>query len=352
MFGVKVAVYIMDRLLKPIKEYVHSLGIFCGIYIDDGRTIHKDKNTTWYNFLFILTVMQWAGWNIQWLKTSTVPSQRVYYQGVYTDTTLMRYFTPEYKLATLESEGNKLLKKFECALPVLASDFASFLGKIAAMKKSHGSFVQVVTRRSQHLLGSKVTAADWNVSFLLNFEVASEIKLLLENFRDFNGHHIKTIDAPLKVFHPHEVIYTIENTCENIISKNMSVFVSDASDDGAYCFEANTMLFAKDFTFNEDERVVSSSLRELLAVEKTLTQHKDYFKEKSGEVVYWITDSKCCASFLKKGSRKAHIQDVLLKIKRVEFELKLTIVPIWAPCSDFNLIMADLGSRLCMSTDE
>ena len=58
MFGVKVAVYIMDRLLKPVKEFLHTLGIFIGIYIDDGRILHKDKTAAWFSFLFVLNILQ------------------------------------------------------------------------------------------------------------------------------------------------------------------------------------------------------------------------------------------------------------------------------------------------------
>ena len=57
MFGVKVAVYIMDRLLKPVKEFLHTLGIFIGIYIDDGRILHKDKTAAWFSFLFVLNIL-------------------------------------------------------------------------------------------------------------------------------------------------------------------------------------------------------------------------------------------------------------------------------------------------------
>ena len=220
------------------------------------------------------------------------------------------------------------------------------------MKKSQGKFVQIMTRRLQHYLGQKVTQFDWNVSFLLSFEVVSEIQLFLKNFRAFNGHPIRTTDAPLKVMCPKEVEYELLNVNTELLRKKMSIFVSDASDSVAYCFEANSMSFSKDFTFNENERLLSSSLRELLAIHKSLSQHKEYFKSKSGEVLYWITDSKCCESFLKKGSRKEHIQDVLLDIKRIEFELRLTIIPIWAPRTDLNLVLADIGSRLSSSTDE
>ena len=65
----KPAINITTRLLKPVKEFLHILGIKFSIYIDDGRLSAPSDVECLDKFKATLLVLQLAGWNIQWEKT-------------------------------------------------------------------------------------------------------------------------------------------------------------------------------------------------------------------------------------------------------------------------------------------
>ena len=83
-----------------------------------------------------------------------------------------------------------------------------------------------------------------------------------------------------------------------------------------------------------------------------IVQNLDSFTKKSGQIVYWLTDSKCNYSFLKFGSRKPYIQKIILQIKLFELRYDFCIIPIWAPRTNALIAMADAGSKFSTSTDE
>ena len=46
------------------------------------------------------------------------------------------------------------------------------------------------------------------------------------------------------------------------------------------------------------------------------------------------------------------IQQDIVKVKFLELELGITIVPVWTPRSHSRIVLADLGSKFSQSTDE
>ncbi len=50
----------------------------------------------------VLPIFQLAGWNVNWDKTVSIPSQSILYQGFIMDITVMKYFTPQVKIVILK----------------------------------------------------------------------------------------------------------------------------------------------------------------------------------------------------------------------------------------------------------
>ena len=101
---------ITTRLLKPVKEFLHILGIKFSIYIDDGRLSAPSDVECLDKFKATLLVLQLAGWNIQWEKTSSVPVRKLSYLGLITNTVEMKY-APGHKITHLKSLLEESLKK-------------------------------------------------------------------------------------------------------------------------------------------------------------------------------------------------------------------------------------------------
>ena len=70
IYGCKPAVSVVTNLIKPLKGYLHSLGVKLSVSIDDGRVsaagVAENKAKTG----LVLTVFQLASWNMQWSKTA------------------------------------------------------------------------------------------------------------------------------------------------------------------------------------------------------------------------------------------------------------------------------------------
>jgi hypothetical protein len=60
-YGVKPAITVVTRLLRPIKAYMHNLGIRFSIYADDGRIAASSAQLSSKQTSFLLLVLQLAG---------------------------------------------------------------------------------------------------------------------------------------------------------------------------------------------------------------------------------------------------------------------------------------------------
>jgi hypothetical protein len=96
-YGYSPAVEVVTRLLKPVKAFLHQLGIKISIFVDDDRVSAKSEHLCWEQFQFVLTVLQLCGWNIQYKKTSTEVVQSLLHLGFVTDSVQMHYFLPVEK---------------------------------------------------------------------------------------------------------------------------------------------------------------------------------------------------------------------------------------------------------------
>ena len=151
-YGIKPAVSTVTRLLKPVKAYLHSLGVKFSIYIDDGRVLASTSVSCWDQFEAAKLILSLAGWNLQMAKTSTKPVQSLQYLGFITDTVSMRYFAPPEKLTLIASTIKECLARIENSQPFLAREISSILGKLHALSNSHGNCVYMC-RATQHQLG-------------------------------------------------------------------------------------------------------------------------------------------------------------------------------------------------------
>jgi hypothetical protein len=59
-YGYSPAVEVVTRLLRPVKAYLHQIGIKLSIYVDDGRVSASTEGKAWEQFKFALTVLQFS----------------------------------------------------------------------------------------------------------------------------------------------------------------------------------------------------------------------------------------------------------------------------------------------------
>ena len=133
--------------------------------------------------------------------------------------------------------------------------------------------------------------------------------------------------------------------------KNYEIFCSDSSDKSAFTYEAGQFKIVEEYAFNQIEQGLGSGRRELLAISTTLEKHAQFFKN-SNKNIFWITDSQNVFFWLKRGSRNSYIQKDLIDIKTAELQLGVEIFVVWQPRNSLQIMWADMGSKLHLSTDE
>ncbi len=228
---------------------------------------------------------------------------------------------------------------------VLAKKAASVLGKIQSLKRSHGSIVNIIPRNCYNELGHAVLAKDWycKVQFVHGLY---ELEFLSQHLNRYNGKAIMNSRASSMTISQREVA--------NVLNSAVPVeglLISDASNDRVFTLYHGDIIEMSNYEFNPDERKLSSGRRELLAIVTFLEYNHSIKKQFSNNIIYWETDSTVCFYYLTHGSRKQVVQSLIIRLKNLEFELNVTVIPLWTDRSHSRIILADKGSRFCTSTD-
>ena len=346
-FGLSMAVYVVTRLLKPMRNFLRSLSIKFNIYIDDGQLWAKTKILAEKKINFVIKCFELTGWVVNYGKSNLIGVQSLKYLGFIIDTVSMKLFYPSKKLDSLvllirETIVNaKNLKPFKCRF------LAKLLGSLASMQKSHGSIINVMSRKMQHILGKSVHLRGWESDCILDDHAIQELSFLAEHLVSLNGNSIFSTRTSVKVLNSE-----YEADISFSPSEGYNALVSDASSTQSFIFTADEKFsLVKEFVFSPSEVKLSSGHRELLSIVKLLMSEKAFFETTPG-LYYWLTDSQNAYNFLNRGSRKELIQKDVLKIKLFEKECNISIVPIWVPRTDANIVLADIGSKLDKSSDE
>jgi hypothetical protein len=351
VYGFKSAVRVVTRLILPIKSFLHKLGVRFLIYVDDGHSMAADPVEAYWKHQLVLTVFQLAGWTVQWAKTTKLPAQRLLYQGFVIDTVQLKFYTPPEKLLVLAELLEHVLSVSASGQQVAARYMALVLGKIVSMIRSHGNILQVLTRSTQHVVGAAVLQCGWDSILFLTPDSVRELALLKDVIFSFNGQFLSDAagsgSADLQKINFYCDL--IRNSAENV----SNLFVSDASAEASFVYRADgTFDFVHEYKFETGQAEASSGMRELLAVKMALQSEPQYFRQFAGQKIFWQTDSQNCHGFLLRGSRKPDIQKIVFDIKLLERQVGIVLVPVWTPRTHDRIVIADLGSKWSLSTDE
>jgi hypothetical protein len=210
----------------------------------------------------------------------------------------------------------------------------------------------VISRNANHQLGARVLIAGWDSKLFLSPETIDEFSLCLKYFEQFNNSPIRREQAVCPVFYPSQVNYLIDQIDPVYFDKPLNIFYSDSGAEAAYFFKSGGIQLTDEYLFSPREKEYSSSYRELCAVHLAFHVYEEFFEAQRSSVILWLTDNQCVFSFLTKGSRVPIIQKMCVLIKKAEFKAGVTILPKWVRRDDINLKIADIGSKLCSSSDE
>ncbi len=350
-FGLKCAVHCITKIWKPITAHLNRLGIRSSVYIDDGRLLAATKDEAERNRVFVYNLLQQLGWTIEASKSDQQGQSAMIkeYLGFVINTSSMSVAASQHKLLKVQDHVRLVLSKGT----VHVKELSSILGKIVALQHSHGFFARVCSRSGYVALESHVAAKGWQGSLELSPNCTRELHFFLQHSSARNG---SPINSGL-------TLVRVDKILDDPITKGVSVptfgrhhdgvMVSDASDFKASVYNLHDESSSQvSFVFSREERGLSSGMRELLAILKTLQLWKSERRSISSNLcIYWMTDSSNVVSFLTKGSSKIHVQSTVFEICLLLQELQISVIPVHLLRSDPRIQAADDLSKFRDSDD-
>ena len=192
VYGIKIATAVVTRLIKPIVRYVHQKGIRFSIYIDDGRTIGASQEVTAEHHEIVLRTFEKAGWNIQYSKTSIVPTQHLYYQGFINDSKNMLYYLPQFKKNHLKTELDALIHESENNSPITVRRVARVIGKLVSSIRALGPFIKILLRSAHQMIDAKIQTEGWDSTLVIQENIREDLVQIKNSLDEENGQPIVT----------------------------------------------------------------------------------------------------------------------------------------------------------------
>ena len=353
IYGLSMAVHVVTRLTSPLMEYLYKRGIRAAIMIDDGRILGRTKEESWENHLIAINTFNRAGWNIQYSKTSTEPTMQLYHQGFTTNTELMCYSIPDFKVKHLKDQISAV------GSTMVLRQFAKTVGKLISVERAIGPVIRIMLRSSHQFLAEKVHEQGeeaWDRMFKVPREVLGDLQFLRENLEEYNTQPIVNTATGFCL----NSVANVEDLVRPVLDgENFGgVWASDASENQVVSYSVldpiNDIIVDQ---FTADEQQLSSGSRELKAVENTVEKALEDGKKtpellkKNPTILYWMTDSQVVCTWLLKGSSIESVRRRLVKLYKMLQVLGLRLVPVWLPREHELIVLADSVSKFADTDD-
>lgn len=108
-FGLSTAPFIFTKVTRPVAAFLRAQGIRLIFYLDDILILGQTFQECLLNVEKAVSLLQMAGFLINWKKSSLVPTQRFLFLGLWWDTVLESISLEERKLTSLQSQASRLL---------------------------------------------------------------------------------------------------------------------------------------------------------------------------------------------------------------------------------------------------
>ena len=347
-FGYSPAVAVVNRLLKPVVAYLHQLGIRVAIYVDDGQVVAKSQLETRGQYRFVLDILQHVGWNIQWAKTDGTVKQVQRYLGVEVDLDSMRYWAPADKMEEVSSLANGLVASSRKMEPVPCRLVAKVIGKVVALRASHGNILTIRTRTIQHELGLCTERNGWEASMQIGVVSREELAWVRDHVQRFNGRQIRDERRAFVVVRDSERLsYLAQSATQNQDVLNSNVM-------GATSFVRN----GKGKYEQEQEVDVQDQINgagayaaELRAIIQAVST-KSSLQGGTGTVMWWVSPLRGIEKLLRSSVRENICIELSTKLAELELSTGWEVKAKYYYNDMGAIAISDWAHKLSTSTDE
>ncbi len=298
-FGLSSAGYIFSKVLRELVRFwrdERKLEIV--MYLDDGICVNRTYEEACVASQLVRNDLMTAGLIESTKKCVWQPTSKPKWLGFIIDLTDFRILIPEEKLSDIKTFLCEILDDKRKVTRRLLSQVA---GKIMALKPAVGNVVHLMTRGLSRQIA---LGGSWDGQSQMDLEVRREIQFWFDNISNLNGKDIS----------------------ENYDVKN--VIFSDASEKAFAGYIVNMQGYEAHGNWSAQEAVMSSTWRELKAVQLVMESFCDNIK---ASTIQWCTDCKNVVNIIEKGSRKQHLNDISMRIYQSCVKYNINIIMKWIP---------------------
>ena len=346
IYGYAPAGAVVTRLIKPLQGYLHDKGIRTTIYVDDGQVLGKTKEEAERHTAETLETFQKAGWNIQWKKTSTEPTQTVKYLGFQIDSEKMTYSASEGKQREFCDMAGQLVEKARKGQPVKCREVAAVVGKAISAMPAYGKVLQTAMRNTQNEMGRAVITSGWEAEIRLGPREQAEVEWARANCVHFNGRGIQSGDVEELVMDRQTVKFLVDKA-----DRGEGTQASLAEGEKSWILRVDGQLEQiEEYPGGVGQNNVVGGLAELGVLCDVLLDMPK--QEGRWKVLRWHTASRNCYNFIKKGARCSAVAEEVVRLRWAELRARVEVVPVWQADTWEDIVAADKWSEGSASTDE
>ena len=112
LFGLKCSPRVVTKLLKPVMAFLRATwGILISIYMDDMLLQAASREEAYHHAQIVILVLLCLGWELNWEKSSLIPSNKLTHLGFEIDTVSMTASCPVAKIDRLVEMAKKAFIK-------------------------------------------------------------------------------------------------------------------------------------------------------------------------------------------------------------------------------------------------
>jgi hypothetical protein len=195
---------------------------------------------------------------------------------------------------------------------------------MVSLEPAMGGMPLMAARAAYIQIEQAVEELRWNGSLKMNKETILGLEFFLENMDQFDNSPIRTAATEVSVLSivgpPGNFIKT-GFVANHVTTDEDQIWASDASGFATCAYSVN--LYFRGL-LNASEQKLSSGHREYLAIRQSLEYYASTWEERNKPLnIYWLSDSENLVKFLKKGSRKGHIQRDIFRVMQICQEMKI-----------------------------
>ena len=319
-FGLTSGPYIFTKLLRPLVRHWRGHGIQIAVFLDDGAGTNTDFDTCFSQAKQVRSDLISAGFVIHEEKSKWVPCQGLVWLGLYWNLADGSLEIPEKRLEKVTTQ----ISHIWCRIyGVSARTIANLAGLIISLSPSLGAITQLMTRYMHFAINSRL---DWDSPLNLSecTGLHQELHFWFSNVKQLNGRC--KFDQQCRIY-------------------PLTIY-SDSSSVACAAFIENKHQMVCHQMFSDDEKLQSSTYRELLGIKLAVKSFGPVLKNQE---VQFCSDSQNALRILEKGSRKSYLHELAMAVFATCIKCNLKLQLHWVPRSENQ--KSDYLSRL-IDTDD